>query len=208
MAPAACARVSWLPLAGTGRTPLTVKLGIRSGHAVAVLGGPDGFAEQWRTVLRACGADESFLRITADLAREWRITTESSLDRWLPIEVTLTTGAAGSDSNGEGAVQIKFVTRSGSNTTVGSGYEYLRDSSLNTKTGQRLSVDRASDCGTLRRRQSSATWDCPAAFKPFTWTRSMTVCTRECGCTKRSGWISLLEPVARRREGRGVCRPG
>jgi hypothetical protein len=33
------------PPTGYSGTPLTVKLGIRSGHAVAVLGGPDGFAE-------------------------------------------------------------------------------------------------------------------------------------------------------------------
>lgn len=33
------------PPSGYSGTPLTVKLGIRSGHAVAVLGGPDGFAE-------------------------------------------------------------------------------------------------------------------------------------------------------------------
>ena len=33
------------PPTGYSGTPLAVKLGIRSGHAVAVLGGPDGFAE-------------------------------------------------------------------------------------------------------------------------------------------------------------------
>ena len=32
------------PPAGYSGTPLTVKLGIRAGHAVAVLGGPDGLA--------------------------------------------------------------------------------------------------------------------------------------------------------------------
>jgi hypothetical protein len=46
-------------------------------------------------------------------------------------EVTLTTGAAGSDSNGEGAVQIKFVTRSGTNQYHGSLYEYHRNPALN-----------------------------------------------------------------------------
>jgi Carboxypeptidase regulatory-like domain len=41
-------------------------------------------------------------------------------------EVTVSTGAAGADSSGEGAVQIKFVTRSGSNEFHGSLYEYNR----------------------------------------------------------------------------------
>jgi Carboxypeptidase regulatory-like domain len=41
-------------------------------------------------------------------------------------EVTVSTGAAGADSSGEGAVQIKFVTRSGTNEYHGSLYEYNR----------------------------------------------------------------------------------
>src|SRR5215831_3002392 len=46
------------------------------------------------------------------------------------VSVAEATGTA--DSSGQGAVQIKFVTRSGSNTFTGSAYEYLRDSSLNS----------------------------------------------------------------------------
>ncbi|HUI57251.1 MAG TPA: carboxypeptidase-like regulatory domain-containing protein [Bryobacteraceae bacterium] len=46
-------------------------------------------------------------------------------------EVTVSSGASGSDSTGEGAVQIKFVTRSGSNEPHGSLYEYHRDTALN-----------------------------------------------------------------------------
>ena len=41
-------------------------------------------------------------------------------------EVTVSTGTAGAESSGEGAVQIKFVTRSGSNEFRGSLYEYNR----------------------------------------------------------------------------------
>ncbi len=41
-------------------------------------------------------------------------------------EVSVSTGAAGADSSGEGAVQIKFITRSGSNVYHGSLYEYNR----------------------------------------------------------------------------------
>ncbi|HEY2431582.1 MAG TPA: TonB-dependent receptor [Vicinamibacterales bacterium] len=46
------------------------------------------------------------------------------------VSVTQATGSA--DSSGQGSVQVKFVTRSGSNTFTGSAYEYLRDSVLNS----------------------------------------------------------------------------
>lgn len=47
-------------------------------------------------------------------------------------EVTASEATATADSSGQGAVQIKFVTRSGTNKTDGSAYEYLRDASLNS----------------------------------------------------------------------------
>jgi hypothetical protein len=43
-------------------------------------------------------------------------------------EMTMTTAAAGADSSGEGAVQIKFVTKRGSNTFHGGLYETNRNS--------------------------------------------------------------------------------
>ena len=46
-------------------------------------------------------------------------------------EATVTTGVAGADNAGEGAVQIKFVTRSGTNRFHGGLYEYHRNPSLN-----------------------------------------------------------------------------
>jgi hypothetical protein len=46
------------------------------------------------------------------------------------VSIAEATGTA--DSSGQGSVQIKFVTRSGSNQTIGSAYEYLRDSRLNS----------------------------------------------------------------------------
>ncbi len=46
-------------------------------------------------------------------------------------EVTVSTGNPGAESAGEGAVQIKFVTRSGSNQFHGSLYEYHRNPALN-----------------------------------------------------------------------------
>src|SRR6185369_13336549 len=46
-------------------------------------------------------------------------------------EVTVSTATPGAESSGEGAVQIKFVTRAGGNSFNGSAYEYLRNPSLN-----------------------------------------------------------------------------
>ena len=40
-------------------------------------------------------------------------------------QVTVSEGTPGAESSGQGAVQIKFVTRSGTNTSTGSAYEYL-----------------------------------------------------------------------------------
>jgi hypothetical protein len=46
-------------------------------------------------------------------------------------EVTVTTASQGVDASGQGAVQIKFVTRGGTNTFSGSGYHYYRNDRLN-----------------------------------------------------------------------------
>ena len=46
-------------------------------------------------------------------------------------EVTVSTSAGGADAAGEGAVQIKFVTRAGTNEYKGSLYEYHRNPFLN-----------------------------------------------------------------------------
>jgi hypothetical protein len=49
-------------------------------------------------------------------------------------EVTMTSAVSGADSSGAGAVQIRFVTRSGTNQYVASIYEYFQHKSLNTNT--------------------------------------------------------------------------
>ncbi|MFB3855621.1 MAG: TonB-dependent receptor domain-containing protein [Vicinamibacterales bacterium] len=46
--------------------------------------------------------------------------------------VTVTSAAGGAESGGHGAVQIRFVTRSGSDKFQGSAYEYYRSPKLNT----------------------------------------------------------------------------
>jgi hypothetical protein len=46
-------------------------------------------------------------------------------------EVTVSTAGQGADNNAQGAVQIKFVTRSGTNKMAGSAYYYIRHPSLN-----------------------------------------------------------------------------
>jgi hypothetical protein len=49
-------------------------------------------------------------------------------------EVTLTTATAGADSSGQGATQVRFVTRSGTNQYQTSVYNYLQHKNLNTNT--------------------------------------------------------------------------
>jgi Carboxypeptidase regulatory-like domain/TonB dependent receptor-like, beta-barrel len=47
-------------------------------------------------------------------------------------EVSLTAAAQGAESSGQGGVQIKFTTRSGSNTYAGSGYYFYQNDFLNS----------------------------------------------------------------------------
>jgi hypothetical protein len=49
-------------------------------------------------------------------------------------EVTVSTAAQGAEATGHGAVQIRFTTRSGSNTFTGSSYYYLQHHRLNANT--------------------------------------------------------------------------
>ena len=49
-------------------------------------------------------------------------------------EVTLTTASAGADASGQGAVQIRFVTRSGTNKFETSLYYFLQHANLNSNT--------------------------------------------------------------------------
>jgi len=49
-------------------------------------------------------------------------------------EVTVSTAAQGAGDAGQGAAQVKFVTKSGTNSFTGSGYYYQRRDSLNANT--------------------------------------------------------------------------
>ncbi len=49
-------------------------------------------------------------------------------------EITVSSAAQGADTAGQGAAQVKFVTRSGTNTFQGSGYYYIRRDWMNTNT--------------------------------------------------------------------------
>src|SRR5262245_22384257 len=67
-------------------------------------------------------------------------------------EVTLSTATPGAESSGEGAVQLKFVTRSGNNGLHGSIYEYHRNPALNAnywytnRDGAAYNIETAQNC--------------------------------------------------------------
>jgi carboxypeptidase family protein len=85
------------------------------------------------------GLPQSAINITLDgmnIQDNYLKTTDGFFARLSPRldaveEVTLTTAANGADSAGQGAVQIRFTTRSGSNKLSGSSYLYLRHDALN-----------------------------------------------------------------------------
>ena len=85
------------------------------------------------------GLPQSSINITLDgmnIQDNYLKTTDGFFARLSPRldaveEVTVTTAANGAESAGQGAVQIRFTTRSGSNNLVGSSYYYLRHDALN-----------------------------------------------------------------------------
>jgi hypothetical protein len=65
-------------------------------------------------------------------------------------EVTVSTAAGDAVGGGSGAVQIRFTTRSGTNSYSGSGYWYYRNDALNENTwfNKRNNVARPTCCST------------------------------------------------------------
>src|SRR5262245_38412556 len=88
------------------------------------------------------GLPQSTINITLDgmnIQDNWLKTTDGFFARLNPSldaveEVTVTTAANGADSGGQGAANIRMVTRSGSNELHGSAYYYLRHDALNANT--------------------------------------------------------------------------
>ncbi|HYM22368.1 MAG TPA: carboxypeptidase-like regulatory domain-containing protein, partial [Vicinamibacterales bacterium] len=85
------------------------------------------------------GLPKSAINITLDgmnVQDNYLKTSDGYFARLSPLldsteEVTVTTAGATADSTGQGGVQIKFVTKSGTNNWVGTAYEYFRHDALN-----------------------------------------------------------------------------
>ena len=88
------------------------------------------------------GLPRSAINITLDgmsIQDNYLKTTDGYFARLSPLldsveEVTVTTAGNTADATGQGAVQIRFVTKSGSNAWRGTVYEYLRHDGLNANT--------------------------------------------------------------------------
>jgi hypothetical protein len=86
------------------------------------------------------GLPQSTISITIDgvnVQDNYLKTTDGFFARVTPRQdaveqVTVSTATPGADAAGQGAVQIQFVTRSGTNQYKGTAYEFHRDPSLNT----------------------------------------------------------------------------
>jgi hypothetical protein len=88
------------------------------------------------------GLPQSSINMTLDgvsVQDNWLKTTDGFFARVSPRldaieEVTVTTAASGAEASGMGSTQIRFTTRSGSNSLVGSSYYYYQDKFLNSNT--------------------------------------------------------------------------
>lgn len=95
-------------------------------------------------------------------------------------EVSVTTAGQGAEA-GQGAVQIKFVTRSGTNQYTGSGYHYYRNDALNANTwfNNRAGTQKAN----LLQNQFGGRFGGPSSFQGCcrAGRRSSSATTRSCG---------------------------
>jgi hypothetical protein len=88
------------------------------------------------------GLPRSAINITLDgmsVQDNYLKTTDGYFARLSPLldsveEVTVTTAGNSADATGQGAVQIRFVTKAGTNSWNGTVYEYLRHDALNANT--------------------------------------------------------------------------
>jgi hypothetical protein len=88
------------------------------------------------------GLPRSSINITLDgmsIQDNYLKTTDGYFARLTPLldsveEVTVTTAGNTADATGQGSVQVKFVTKMGTNNWTGTAYEYFRHDGLNANT--------------------------------------------------------------------------
>jgi hypothetical protein len=155
------------------------------------------------------GLPRSAINITLDgmsVQDNYLKTTDGYFARLSPLldsveEVTVTTAGNTADATGQGAVQIRFVTKAGTNQWTGTAYEYFRHDALNANTWFR-NRDLPPIRKPARRRRTSCGNTRPASRRAARSSRTR----RSSSSTTRTALAELEHAAARHPDAGGGVR--